>query len=84
MSSGNLVRFRFINNMGGGFAKDREVFRNTTVGEFLDKELGGVDLDNYTIRYTPRGGTPDLCEENQVIEEGSRVSCAAAKIEGAI
>lgn len=77
------VRFRWINSDGGGFAEVAEVVVNTTVRSFLENRLGVTIFSDYTIRYTPPGGASDVCSGEQVIQDGSRLSCTRNKIAGA-
>jgi len=45
---GQMIRVTYLNQSGNGFAEQKEIPADMTIGEFLAKE--GVEEDNYTIR----------------------------------
>jgi len=72
------MRILVINNDGGGFADYVEVETGTTVRELFAKQVSSGRARDYLIRVN-RQPTP----EDQVLQEGDRVSFTPTKIEGA-
>ncbi|TWT64371.1 MoaD/ThiS family protein [Rubinisphaera italica] len=68
-----------INNHGGGFADYLEVADGTTVAKLFEEQTGGKDPENYLIRVNRQP-----CPQDQVLQDGDRISFTPTKIEGAI
>ena len=67
-----------INNDGGGFADYVEVAEGTTVREMFERTVKSGSSSNYLIRVN-RQPVP----QDQVLQEGDRLSFTPTKIEGA-
>ena len=67
-----------INNDGGGFADYVEVPEGTTVQQMFEQTVSSGKSLNYLIRVN-RQPVP----QDQVLQEGDRVSFTPTKIEGA-
>ena len=67
-----------INNDGGGFADFVEVPEGTTVQQMFERTVSSGKALNYLIRVN-RQPVP----QDQVLQEGDRVSFTPTKIEGA-
>ena len=67
-----------INNDGGGFADYVEVSAGTTVQDLFEQTVSSGEARNYLIRVN-RQPVP----QDQVLQEGDRVSFTPTKIEGA-
>ena len=62
---------------GGGFADFIEVEEGTTVSQLFKQQIGGTPAD-YLIRVNRQP-----CPQDQVLQEGDRISITPTKIEGA-
>lgn len=67
-----------INNDGGGFADYVEVEAGTTVQQMFEQTVSSGKALNYLIRVNRQPVSQD-----QVLQEGDRVSFTPTKIEGA-
>ena len=75
-----MVRVTFLNNDGGGFAKELELEEGTTVGTVFAREMGELSkAEHYLIRVNRQPVTADT-----VLVDGDRLSCTPTKIEGAV
>jgi len=75
-----MVRVTFLNNDGGGFAKELELEEGTTVGTVFAREMGeSSKAEHYLIRVNRQPMTADT-----VLVDGDRLSCTPTKIEGAV
>ena len=72
------MRILVINNDSGGFADYVEVPEGTTVRAMFDRTVKSSASANYLIRVN-RQPVP----QDQVLQEGDRVSFTPTKIEGA-
>ncbi len=72
------MRVLVINNDGGGFADYIEIAEGTTVHDLFERQVTSPAPENYLIRVN-RQPVP----EDQVLQEGDRVSFTPTKIEGA-
>jgi len=68
----------FINNDGGGFADRVSIDRGTSIADFLNDMLPGVDLSSRKILVN--GG---VVNRTYVLQNGDRISATPLKIEGA-
>ena len=71
------MRILLINNDGGGFADHVEIAKDTTVSKLFDERIGDKP-SNYLIRVNRQP-----CAQDQVLQQGDRVSITPVKIEGA-
>ena len=67
-----------INNHGGGFAGYVDVADGTTVAQLFEQQIGSAKPENYLIRVNRQP-----CSEDQVLQEGDRISITPTKIDGA-
>ena len=74
-----MKRIFFLNNSGGGFASHVEVEDGTNVAGFFSRQMPGRDPHDYLIRVDRQ-----VCSEEQVLQEGARVTITPVKIEGAV
>ena len=72
------MKILVINNDGGGFADYVEVSEGTTVRGMFERTVKSNSAANYLIRVN-RQPVP----QDQVLQEGDRVSFTPTKIEGA-
>lgn len=72
------MQILFINNDGGGFAGKIEVESGTTVERLFEKRMPGSNSQDFLIRVNRQP-----CTEDQILNEGDRVSMTPVKIEGA-
>ena len=72
------MRVLVINNAGAGFADFIEVESGTTVLQLFERTVKSGNPENYLIRVN-RLPVP----QDQVLQEGDRVSFTPTKIEGA-
>jgi len=72
------MRILVINNDGGGFADYVEVESGTTVQELFAKQVRSGKPRDYLIRVNRQPTAQD-----QILQEGDRVSLTPTKIEGA-
>ena len=72
------MRVLFINNDGGGFADHIEVDPGTTAAQLFRQRLPGREPEDYLIRVNRQPVSDD-----QVLQEGDRVTMTPKKIEGA-
>jgi hypothetical protein len=72
------MKIFYLNKGGGGFADHVEVEPGTTVGAFFAERMPGRDPHDYLIRVDRQA-----CTEEQVLQEGARVTVTPTKIEGA-
>ena len=72
------MKILFINNDGGGFADHIQVEPGTTVAALFSQRLPDRDPNDYLIRVNRLPTSQD-----QVLQEGDRVSMTPTKIEGA-
>ena len=68
----------FINNDGGGFAGQVKIKPGTTVGDLFKERIPSGVPEDYLIRVNRQP-----CNDNQVLQDGDRVSMTPIKIEGA-
>jgi hypothetical protein len=73
-----MMKVFYLNNGGGGFASHVEVEDGTTVAAFFSRQMPGRDPHDYLIRVDRQ-----VCSEEQVLQEGTRVTITPVKIEGA-
>jgi len=72
------MRVLFINNDGGGYAAPVEIADGTSVGKLFSQQLAHRDPSDYLIRVNRQATT-----EDQILNDGDRVSMTPVKIEGA-
>ena len=72
------MKVLFINNDGGGFAGVIDAEPGITVAQFFARRLPGRRPEDYLIRVNRQIATDD-----QVLQEGDRVTMTPTKIEGA-
>jgi hypothetical protein len=72
------MKVLFINNDGGGFADYIDVEPGTTTTQLFSQRLPGCESEDYLIRVNRLPVSDD-----QVLQEGDRVSMTPTKIEGA-
>jgi len=72
------MRILFINHLGGGFADHVEVPEGTSVQKLFADKVPNDKPSNYLIRVNRQPAAQD-----QVLQEGDRVSFTPVKIEGA-
>ena len=72
------MRILVINNGGGGFADYVEVSDQTTVAQLVQQTIGSRSPHLYLIRVNRQP-----CAQDQVLQEGDRISITPTKIEGA-
>jgi hypothetical protein len=73
------MRILYINNDGGGFADYLEVDPGISISTFIGQQLPGRKAEDYLIRVNRQPTSQD-----QILQEGDRVSCTPTKIEGAL
>ena len=73
------MQLLYINNAAEGFADRIEVDEGTTVGAFFEQKMPGVSPEDYLIRVNRQ-----VVPEDQVLQEGDRVTITPLKIEGAV
>lgn len=72
------VKVLFLNNEGGGFADHIHVEAGTTVGKFLQQQMGEtVEFANYLIRVNRQPIGKDY-----VLKDGDRVTATPVKLGG--
>lgn len=74
----NQITVLFITHLGTGFAGKVQVAADTTVGEFLARQLPSDPPENYTIKVNYQ-----VTARDQVLKDGDRVSAVAKKMDGA-
>ena len=72
------MKILFINNDGGGFADRIDVETGTNVQTLFEQRLPGRKAGDYLIRVNRLPASND-----QLLQEGDRVSMTPTKIEGA-
>ena len=72
------MKILVINNDGGGFADYVDVENGTTVAQLFERQTNAKNAGNYLIRVNRQP-----CPQDQVLQEGDRVSITPTKIEGA-
>ena len=72
------MKILYINNDGGGFADHIELTDGTTVQQLFDQRMPQGKPENYLIRVNRQP-----CSEDQVLQEGDRISITPTKIDGA-
>jgi sulfur carrier protein ThiS len=70
------IKLRYLNNADGGFAQTVEVYEDTTVGEFCDRQ--GVDVDQSTIKVNH-----EIVQPDDVLEDGDRIMVTPRNVKGA-
>jgi hypothetical protein len=73
-----FMKILYINNDGGGFADRIEIADGTTVQSLFTQRLPNSPPENYLIRVNRQPASND-----QLLQEGDRVSITPVKIEGA-
>jgi hypothetical protein len=73
------MRILYINNDGGGFADYIEVDPGTSISKLFAQQLPGRKSEDYLIRVNRQPTSQD-----QILQEGDRVSFTPTKIEGAL
>ena len=72
------MKILFINNDGGGFADCIDVETGSNVQALFEQRLPGRKAEDYLIRVNRLPASND-----QLLQEGDRVSMTPTKIEGA-
>lgn len=72
------MKILLINNHGGGWADYIEVPAQTTVAKLFAQQMGTAKPESYLIRVNRLPVSQD-----QVLQEGDRVSITSTRIEGA-
>ena len=75
------VTITYLNREGGGFAERHTLDAGTTVSQFLAAR--GINADNCTIRVVRTGQGGFTPTDDEIFQEGDRLSCVPLKIEGA-
>ena len=73
------MRIFFINNDGGGFADHVDVADGISIGSLFAEKCPGQKAEDYLIRVNRQPTSQD-----QILQEGDRVSFTPTKIEGAL
>ena len=72
------MKILVINNDGGGFADYVDVADGTTVAQLFERQISSAQSSDYLIRVNRQP-----CPEDQLLQEGDRISITPTKIEGA-
>ena len=72
------MKILYINNHGGGFADHIDVAEGTTVAQLFEQKMPDSDPTDYLIRVDRLPASAE-----QVLQDGSRVTITALRIEGA-
>ena len=72
------MKILFLNNSGGGFADYVDVPENTTIDQFISRQLPEYAPGDLLIRVNRQPVAAD-----QMLREGDRVSATPTKITGA-
>ena len=72
------MKILLINNHGGGWADYIDVPADTTVAKLFSQQMGTARPESYLIRVNRLPVSQD-----QVLQEGDRVSITSTRIEGA-
>lgn len=73
------MKVLFINSDGAGFARHVEITAGTTVAQLFEQQAPGKDPNHFLIRVNRQP-----CPQDQVLQEGDRISFTPTKIEGAM
>lgn len=77
-----MIEVTLVTNDGTGVPQTSNVREGTTVGEFLDLMFDGI-IDEFTIQSRPSGGVSREAELGDVLENGTRITVAPTKVDGA-
>lgn len=72
------MKIFFINNHGGGFAREVHVSAGTSVAQFFVEHMAGKSAGDYVTQVN---GTPPVAE--LILQEGDTVSVTPTQIKGA-
>ncbi len=73
-----MLKVLWINNAGAGWADHVDVSDGTTIKQFIAEKLPDTEPTDYLIRVNRMPVAQD-----QVLQDGDRVTCTPMKIEGA-
>jgi hypothetical protein len=75
-----MKTIKFINNNGGGFARDMEIGDHVSISVFCYENSGIEDFrsEDWTIRVNRSSVTPEY-----VLQDGDRVTITPVSIKGA-
>jgi len=73
-----MIEVTLVANEGGGFADKVRVEIGTTVGKLFTQRIPNGSAANYNIRVNRMP-----CSEDQVLQDGDRMTITPRKIDGA-
>lgn len=74
-----MIRVKFINNLGTGFASEFEIQEGTVLAQFVSEQVGENPAYDYAISVN-RG--PEVAE--YVLRDGDKIAVTPRKMDAAI